>query len=405
MIQCPNCGESFGEDVPGIAKIIKQVRDQEFSKEITAREKSLSEKQATEKELAITKTASQFEKQIAELQKELDQKDGVLQLEKTRKDSVIKELQSKLELADSEKKIAIQKTLSELEKEKVQLQSALELKDKDMQIIVKQKDEEIARFKDMKAKLSTKMVGETLEKHCKTEFEQRIRPFTLGQKITFEKDTKNDSRGDYIYRELDQNDNPVVSIMFEMKNEEEDSKTKQTNESHLKKLDQVRRDKKCDYAVLVSLLEVDNETYNMGIVDKSYLYPKMFVVRPQFFVTIITLLRNTAQNAMEYKQELMLIKNQSIDVTNFENYLNDYRDYIEENVERGKKKHNQAIELLKSQRDGIQKIIDLLEGSNKNFRLANDKAQDLSIKKLSHGNKTMTEVFDKMKKEKPSETA
>jgi hypothetical protein len=319
-----------------------------------------------------------------------------------------KEQQTATQLAEAKTKLALSETTSKLEKERDDLAGKLELKDAEKQLRedslrrefeneLKTKDEMIAYYKDMKAKLSTKMVGESLEQHCEIEFE-KLRA-TAFQNATFGKDNDTSisgSKGDYIYRETDGNGTEVISIMFEMKNENEETSTKKTNEIFLKELDKDRREKKCEYAVLVSLLEADNELYNGGIVDKSHIYDKMYVVRPQFFIPIITLLRNAALNSLKYKQELAIVRAQNIDITNFEDNMENFKDGFARNYDLASRKFSDAIAGIDKTIKELEKTKQALLSSENNLRLANDKAQDLTIKKLTRGNVTMQEKFAKL---------
>ncbi len=320
------------------------------------------------------------------------------------KEKEINELKIKNSNAEAEKKIAIMEVTGKIEKERDALANKLENKETEKELLeknlnekfsneLKSKDEMIEYYKDMKLKMSTKMLGETLEIHCENEF-NRLRP-TAFQKSYFEKD--NDSRswskGDYIYREHDDDGNEIISIMFEMKNENDETATKKTNEAFFKELDKDRNEKKCEYAVLVTLLEAESEYYNSGIVDVSHKYPKMYVVRPQFFIPIITLLRNAAMNSMRYKSELALVKAQNIDVTNFEEQLDDFRDSFGRNYKLASDKFKVAIESIDKAIDQLQKTKENLLRSEDNLRLANNKAEDLTIKKLTRGNPTMIEKF------------
>lgn len=320
------------------------------------------------------------------------------------RDVEIAELRMKLEASETSKELAVTKAVGTVEKERDHLASELRLKDTESQIHasslkekyedeLKNKDEMIAYYKDMKAKLSTKMVGETLEQHCEIEFE-KLRA-TAFQHATFGKDNdaSSGSKGDYIYRETDEQGTEIISIMFEMKNENDGTATKKTNESFLKELDKDRNEKKCEYAVLVSLLEIDNDLYNTGIVDKSHLYPKMYVIRPQFFIPMITLLRNAALNSMKYKSELALVQSQNIDVTNFESQLNDFRDSFGRNYRLASEKFATAIDSIDKSIAQLQKTKENLLRSEDNLRIANNKADELTVKKLTRGNPTMAAKF------------
>ena len=321
------------------------------------------------------------------------------------KDAEIAKLKSQLGSTDTEKKLAVMEAVNVIAKEKDKLSSELQLKETEKHILesslkdkyeseLKSKDEMIAYYKDMKAKLSTKMIGETLETHCETEF-NKIRA-TAFPNAYFEKDndSKTGSKGDYIYRESDNNDNEIISIMFEMKNEGDETSTKHKNEDFFKELDKDRIEKKCEYAVLVTLLEADSELYNTGIVDVSHKYPKMYVVRPQFFIPIITLLRNAAMHSMKYKSELALIRAQNIDITNFEDNIESFKTGFAKNYDLASRKFKTAIDEIDKTIDHLQKTKDALLSSENNLRLANNKAEDLTIKRLTSNNPTMTAKFD-----------
>ena len=360
-IICPHCDKAFKIDEAGYADILKQIRNKEFDKE-------LHEKLA----------AAEQEKKSALLLVEAENETKRLKLVAD-KDVVIAELKSKIEKSE------LQKQLSESD-----LRKSLEDQ-------IKDRDNQIERLKDLKLQLSTKMLGETLEQHCEVEF-NRIRA-TAFSKAYFEKDNdaKSGSKGDYIFRDKDEAENEIVSIMFEMKNEGDDTKTKKKNEDFLKELDKDRTEKGCEYAVLVSMLEPESELYNVGIVDVSHKYPKMYVVRPQFFIQIITLLRNAALNAMEYKAELALVRAQNVDVTNFEEKLDEFQTGFARNYDLATKKFQTAIDEIDKSIEHLQKTKDALLGTNNNLRLANDKAQDISIKKLTRGNPTMAQKFEELK--------
>jgi hypothetical protein len=328
------------------------------------------------------------------------------------KETVIQALQASLQQTEIEKKLSVAESIKEIERERDRLSNELKTKEMEAQLqekslienfngqlktkddIIRLKDEEIALRKDMKLKLSTKMIGETLEQHCETEF-NKLRA-TAFQQAYFEKDndSKTGSKGDYIYKESDAAGNEIISIMFEMKNEGDETATKKKNEDFLKELDKDRNEKNCEYAVLVSLLEADNELYNNGIVDVSHRYPKMYVVRPQFFIPIITLLRNAAMNSLKYKAELAAVRNQNIDITHFEDKINAFKDGFARNYELASRKFHTAIEEIDKTILHLQKTKDALLSSENNLRLANSKAEDLTIKKLTHGNPTMKAKFD-----------
>jgi len=341
------------------------------------KEKELSEK-ISQKETEILQIKAQLEN--AEIQKKLSVTEAVQKIEKER-DALANEVKTK-EL----EKQNIESTLTQ--------QFNTELQNKD--VIIKYKEEEIARVKDMKAKLSTKMIGETLELHCENEF-NKLRS-TAFQKAYFEKDndSRSGSKGDYIYRENDEQGNEIISIMFEMKNEADATATKKRNEDFLKELDKDRTEKKCEYAILVSKLESDSELYNTGIVDMSHRHPKMFVIRPQFFIQIITLLRNAALNAMQYKSELALVRSQNIDITNFEDKMNKFKEGFARNYDIASRKFNEAIEGIDKTIKELEKTKAALLSSENNLRLANEKTEDLTIKKLTHNNPTMKAKFDEL---------
>jgi hypothetical protein len=420
-IICPHCKKAFKIDEAGYADILKQVRDHQFEEELSKR-------------LSIAENEKQHAVQLAEanlknlLQDELARKDrelielkaqtaNELSQQLSAKETVIQALQASLQQTEIEKKLSVAESIKEIERERDRLSNELKTKEMEAQLqekslienfngqlktkddIIRLKDEEIALRKDMKLKLSTKMIGETLEQHCETEF-NRLRA-TAFQQAYFEKDndSKTGSKGDYIYKESDAAGNEIISIMFEMKNEGDETATKKKNEDFLKELDKDRNEKNCEYAVLVSLLEADNELYNNGIVDVSHRYPKMYVVRPQFFIPIITLLRNAAMNSLKYKAELAAVRNQNIDITHFEDKINAFKDGFARNYELASRKFHTAIEEIDKTILHLQKTKDALLSSENNLRLANNKAEDLTIKKLTHGNPTMKAKFDALSQE------
>ena len=415
-IICPNCKKVFKVDEAGFAEILKQVRDHQFEEELQKRLTLAEKEKISAVKLAEANLRNSLQEDLARKEREIielkakNQRDLTDQL--ARKESEISALTAKIQNAEIEKKLSVTEALKAIEKERDDLANAVknkeiekellekslnerfssELKTKDD--IIKLKDEEIALRKDMKLKLSTKMLGESLEQHCEVEF-NRLRA-TGFQNAYFEKDNDagSGSKGDYIYRETDDAGNEIISIMFEMKNEGDETATKKKNEDFLKELDKDRKEKKCEYAVLVSLLEAENELYNSGIVDASHKYPKMYVVRPQFFIPIITLLRNAAMNSMKYKAELALIKNQNIDISNFEEKINAFKDGFARNYELASRKFKTAIEEIDKTIDHLQKTKDALLSSENNLRLANNKAEDLTIKKLTQGNPTMKAKFE-----------
>jgi hypothetical protein len=395
-IICPHCKKVFKVDEAGFADILKQVRDHKFEEELHERLELLEK----DKESAIKLAEANIT--------------NTLQKDLSKKDAELAEIKSKINNVELEKKLAVTEAVNRVEKERDKLAGELKSKDTEKQLletslkekyatelktkdeIIKMKDEEIALRKDMKVKLSTKMVGETLEQHCETEF-NKLRA-TGFQNAYFEKD--NDatagSKGDYIYHETDEAENEIISIMFEMKNEGDETATKKKNEDFLRELDKDRAEKKCEYAVLVTLLEAENELYNTGIVDVSHKYPKMYVVRPQFFIPIITLLRNASMNSLKYKAELAVIRNQNIDITNFEENMNKFKEGFAKNYQLASRQFGTAIEEIDKTIDHLQKTKDALLSSENNLRLANNKAEDLTIKKLTHGNPTMTSKFEEI---------
>ena len=412
------------------AQIIREMEKSAADKEakIAALEAKLNaEKAASEaaKQLAIAEALKAIEKerdalanQLAQVKSESESSAQLasaklvseLQAAEAKKEAEIQKLQAQLDAQATAQKLAVQEAVSQVAQERNALQNSLEKAELEKQVAekalkdkyetqIKDRDEAIERLKDMKAKLSTKMVGETLEQHCETEF-NRIRA-TAFPNAYFEKDndSSSGSKGDYIFRDLDESGTESVSIMFEMKNENETTATKKKNEDFLKELDKDRNEKGCEYAVLVSLLESDSELYNTGIVDMSYRYPKMYVIRPQFFIPMITLLRNAAQNALQYKSELALVKSQNIDVTNFEEDLEKFKTAFGKNYDLASRKFQTAIDEIDKSISHLQKTKDALIGADRNLRLANDKAQDVTVKKLTRKNPTMKAMFEDLESE------
>jgi hypothetical protein len=403
-IICPNCGKAFKVDEAGFADILKQVRDHQFEKELEERLNLAKREKEDAVKIAEAKIRSSFQEDLAKRDKELAE----LVAEKN---SEIVEMKSKISNIELDKKLAVTEAVNKIEKERDSLTAKLESKEHEKYVLetslkdkyeneLKSKDEIIERYKDMKLKLSTKMVGETLEQHCENEF-NRLRA-TAFQGAYFEKDndSKSGSKGDYIYRENDEAGNEIISIMFEMKNESDETATKKRNEDFLRELDKDRKEKKCEYAVLVSLLEEGNEFYNTGIVDVSYKYPKMYVVRPQFFITIITLLRNAAMNSLKYKAELALVRNQNIDITNFEDNVNKFKEGFAKKYNLASRQFKTAVEEIDKTISHLQKTKEALLSSENNLRLANKKTEDLTIKKLTRGNRTMTNKFNELSNKK-----
>ena len=414
-IICPNCKKVFKVDEAGFADIVKQVRDHQFEEELRKRLDIAEKEKENAIKLAEANITNTLQKDLAKRDTELAElkanKDRELIEFEAKKEAELAEIKSKINNAELEKKLAVTEAVNKIEKERDELTGKLKSKDTEKQLletalkekhatelktkddIIKMKDEEIALRKDMKVKLSTKMVGETLEQHCETEF-NKLRA-TGFQNAYFEKDNEinTGSKGDYVYRESDEAGNEIISIMFEMKNEGDETATKKKNEDFLRELDKDRNEKKCEYAVLVTLLEAENELYNTGIVDVSHKYQKMYVVRPQFFIPIITLLRNAAMNSLKYKAELALVRNQNIDITNFEDNVNKFKEGFAKNYDLASRKFKTAIEEIDKTIDHLQKTKDALLSSENNLRIANNKTEDLTIKKLTRGNPTMSAKF------------
>ena len=458
-ITCPHCGKAFKIDEAGYADILKQVRDNDFEMQLHERLELAEHEKRNAIELANTRAASELQKatslkdaEIQDLKAKLDggeierklaiaealsavekERDALanqleqakldsqsasrlaearlvseLQMTAATKDAEIQGLKATLDAIEVAQKLAITEAVSAVEKERDELKSGLQrlelekhlaeksLKEK-YETQIKDRDDAIERLRDMKARLSTKMVGETLEQHCGTEF-NRIRA-TAFPRAYFEKDndTRTGSKGDYIFRDFDEDGIEIVSIMFEMKNESDETSTKKRNEDFLKELDKDRSEKGCEYAVLVSLLEPESELYNTGIVDMFHRFPKMYVVRPQFFIPIITLLRNAAMNSLQYKSELALVKAQNIDITHFESDLETFKAAFAKNYDLASRRFQTAIDEIDKSIDHLQKTKEALLGTDRNLRLANDKAQDVSIKKLTRNNPTMAAKFADLK--------
>lgn len=458
-IICPHCGKAFKIDEAGYADILKQVRDSEFEKQLHERlelaeqdkrtaielactrvagesQKAAAAKEAEiqalkarleaediRRKLAVTEALDAVEKQRDELASELEQARHdrhsaaslaearlANELQKTAaiKDAEIQSLKARIDLGEVERKLATSEAVSVVERERDELKSGLVRAELEKQLAekslrdkyetqIKDRDDAIERLRDMKARMSTKMVGETLEQHCETEF-NRIRA-TAFPRAYFEKDNdaRTGSKGDYIFRDFDEDRTEIVSIMFEMKNESDRTATKGRNEDFLKELDKDRTEKGCEYAVLVSLIEPDSELYNTGIVDVFHRYPKMYVVRPQFFLPIITLLRNAAMNALQYKSELALVRAQNVDITNFEAGLETFKAAFAKNYDLASRRFQTAIDEIDKSIDHLQKTKEALLGTDRNLRLANDKAQDVTIKRLTRGNPTMAARFAELK--------
>ncbi len=421
-IICPSCKKAFKIDEAGFAEILKQVRDHQFEEELQKRLKLADIEKDNAVKLAEANIKNSFQDEISKKDRELIEIRAHNELQLTEKlaikDKEIAQMKSKIESAEIDKKLTVTEAVQKIEKERDELANNLKVKEAERQLfenslkekysaelktkddIIKMKDDVISWRKDMKLKLSTKMIGETLEQHCETEF-NKLRA-TAFQKAYFEKDNdvKSGSKGDFIYKETDEDGNEIISIMFEMKNEGDETTTKKRNEDFLKELDKDRNEKKCEYAVLVTLLEAESELYNSGIVDVSHKYDKMYVVRPQFFIPIITLLRNAAMNSLKYKAELELVRNQNIDITNFEENMIEFKEGFARNYDLASRKFKTAIEEIDKTIDHLQKTKDALLSSENNLRLANNKAEDLTIKKLTRGNSTMTKKFEDLSNKK-----
>jgi hypothetical protein len=402
-ISCPHCNKAFKVDETGYAHILKQVRDSEFDKQLHERLELASKEKQNAIELTKEKTINQMRDDASKKIKEASEN-------LAERDKMIAQLKAQIDANEVKEKLAINEAVNDIEKERDELRNNLKeselkselaensLRDK-YETQIKDRDDAIERLKDMKARLSTKMIGETLEIHCETEF-NRIRS-TAFPNAYFEKDNdaRTGSKGDYIFKDKDIEGTEIVSIMFEMKNESDTTATKKKNEDFFKELNKDREEKKCEYAVLVSLLESDSELYNSGIVDVSYHYPKMYVIRPQFFIPIITLLRNASMKSLEFKNELARVREQNIDITNFEDDLEQFKEAFGKNYNLASKKFESAIASIDKSIDHLQKTKDALLGTERNLRLANDKAHGVTIKKLTRKNPTMAAKFEQLNNE------
>ena len=430
-IKCPKCGSVFTVDEADYASIVNQVKNAEFNEEVNRRLQELHERHKTESLLAVAKVEKEYQDALSQKELSIKEKEATInqlstklndaeQVKKTEislavaeKDKEIGKLKSDLNENESKLKIAVMEeqrkadeSLRAKEKEIEQLKASAEIsrqkavnyvnsQKEEYEMKLKMMQEQVDYYKDLKTKMSTKMIGETLEIHCSTQFNQMMRPMLPNAYFEKDNDASGGSKGDFIFRDFAPDGTEYVSIMFEMKNEADETATKHKNEDFFKKLDADRKTKNCEFAVLVSLLEPDNELYNGGIVDVSYRYDKMYVIRPQFFLPIISLLVQTSKKSLEYKQQLAIAKSQSIDVTNFENQLYDFRDKFGRNFRLASERFNTAIEEIDKSISHLQKIKEALLSSENNLRLANDKVESLTIKKLTRGNPTMTELFEK----------
>lgn len=419
-IKCPKCGEVFQIDEAGYAEIVKQVRTREFNDELQRQKNIMDSEKDMAVKLAVTQANSQKDDEIAKLKSQLDARNNELnnfkdksaadlKIALSQKDQEIIQLKSSIEANKSKTELEVKTALQEKEAKISDLQNQLKLAESQSQVKenalkeqyanqIKAKDEEIAFYKDFKARESTKQIGEDLEQYCLSEFNKNR---AIGfQNAYFEKDNEvsksSGSKGDFIFRESSPDGVEFISIMFEMKNQADTTATKHKNEDFFKELDKDRTEKNCEYAVLVSMLEEDNDYYNTGIVDVSYKYKKMYVIRPQFFIPVITFLRNAALNTLDYKREIAQIKNQNVDITHFESDLNLFKEKFLNNVDLAMRQHSSAIEEIDKAIKTLQKIKDLFEKSDNNLRLANNKLEDLTIKKLTKNNPTMKEKFDNL---------
>ena len=431
-IICPSCKKAFKVDEAGFADILKQVRDHQFEEELQARLNLAEREKESAVQLAEAKLKNAIQEELAKkdsiistleaknkfvLAEQIALKEKELTSQLTKKEAEIAEMKSKIQQSVLEQQITVSNAVQKIEKERDELANNLKSKDLEKELleksliekfsaqlktkeeIIKIKDEELAFRIDMKKKLSTKMIGETLEIHCENEF-NKLRATAFPKNVYFEKDNdaRSGSKGDYIYRESDDEGNEIISIMFEMKNENDETATKKRNEDFFRELDKDRNEKKCEYAVLVSLLESDSEFYNSGIVDVSYKFDKMYVVRPQFFIPIITLLRNAAMNSMKYKKQLAFERRQNIDITDFEENITKFKESFAKNYDLASRKFDDAIKGIDKTIDQLQKTKEALLSSENNLRLANNKAEELTIKKLTKGNPTMQAKFEELKK-------
>ncbi len=414
-IICPHCRKAFKIDESGFADIVKQIRDHQFEEEIQQRLQIAEREKESALQLAESNLRIKFQEYLSKKEQEISQLKAQASADLTQKladkDKTIIEMQAKIQQAELDKALSVKNALEAIKEERDLLKIKLADKEKDAKVelmtlqekhnsdlrlkdeIIKMKEEEVQLHKDMKLKLSTKMLGESLEQHCKIQFDM-VHNMAF-PRATFEKDNdaKTGTKGDFIYREVDENGVEILSIMFEMKNEGDETATKKKNEDFLEKLDKDRREKKCEYAILVSLLEKENEYYESGIVDMSHRYPNMFVIRPQFFIQMISILRKSGMSALKYKSELENIKSQNIDITNFENKIQEFKEGVAYNYTLAQKKFFEAIEHIDKSIKELQKTREALISSENNLRLANDKTDNLTIKKLTHNNPTMKAKF------------
>ena len=402
-LKCPHCGQAFTVDDTELSSIVSQIRDGEFERDLRDRVDELKEHMSREHELELKsrlaevelKKSDRYEKEMAKLSESVQELKG----ENTRLNEHIMKLKSALESSEDKKQIAVMQAVKEAEDRTHDLEKDLMNERENTKNLLAEKDAQIEFYKDLKTRMSTKMVGETLEQHCEIQFNQLRATAFRGAYFEKDNDARTGSKGDYIYREEDGMGNEIVSIMFEMKNESDTTSTKHKNEDFFKELDKDRKEKNCEYAVLVSLLEADSELYNAGIVDVSYKYDKMYVVRPQCFIPMITLLRNAALNALAYKQELAEVRNQDIDISNFEESLLKFKNDFGRNYELAHNHFDKAIDEIDKTIQHLEKVKAELQGSDRQLRIATNKVEDVTVKKLTKGNPTMKEKFDSLNKE------
>lgn len=399
-LKCPHCGQAFTVDDVELSSIIEQIRNREFEKDVTARVTEVTDRLNELHKMELVSQRSSIELKTKEAH---DKEIELLKQQLRAAEDLNHELKSRIDSSEDKKQLAVMEAVKSVEEEKKALENRLSAEKEKNAAIIKEKDTQIEFYKDLKTKMSTKMVGETLEQHCELQFNQ-LRA-TAFRNAYFEKDNdaRTGSKGDYIYRECDENGTEIISIMFEMKNEMDTTATKHKNEDFFKELDKDRNEKKCEYAVLVSLLETDNELYNAGIVDVSYKYNKMYVVRPQCFIPIITLLRNASMNALAYKQELAVVRNQNIDISTFEDSLMQFKDDFGRNYKIAHDHFDKAIDEIDKTIDHLQKVKKELQGSDNQLRIANNKVEDVTVKKLTKDNPTMKAKFEELKREKENE--
>ena len=418
-LTCPNCKTPFEVDEQGYSSLVKQVRDEQFEKELKRVELAATNDKTAAVEKAVLEAKQNSQQAISDKDLEIERLKAAAEAEVIKAQSSLKneivELKGKIENAESKKKLEISEKMKEVESQTLKLQSALKNKDLEFSLekqsleqqhflelqakdkLIEMKEEEVERYKDFKQRQSTKMIGESLEQHCESQF-NKLRS-TAFPTAYFEKDNdvSSGSKGDYIFREVDDNGVELLSIMFEMKNEGDETATKKKNEDFLKELDKDRNQKNCEYAILVSMLEADNEVYNEGIVDVSHRYKKMYVIRPQFFISLISLLRNSARNAMAYKQELQTVRNQNIDIANFESEMEAFKDAFGRNYDIASRKFKTAVDEIDKTITHLNKVKDNLLASENQLRLANNKAEDLTINKLTKNSASLKEQFNELK--------